>query len=156
MSAHNQHKKSESPVMKQNLFDKERQEKHEAELGFKVPSNYFSNSKKDLLENINTGKRNKLIVFSRRNIGWSIAAAVALLITLNVFKTDGLRGIEELETIVSDTLNQHQKSHLAFEEKTSAEDDMLVSSLFIEDAEIDNFIDSYVLDEMMQAEIQAN
>ena len=156
MNSNNQHKKSESPAKKQNLFDKKMREKHEEDLGFKVPSNYFSNSQKDLLEKVNSGERSKLIVFSKRNIGWSIAAAVALLITLNVFKTGGLSGIEEIETIVSDTLNQHQNSHLAYEEKTSAEDDMLVSSLFIDDSEIDNFIDSYVLDDMMQEEIVSN
>lgn len=157
MNPNNKHKKDDAPSKNPKLFDKKIREKHREELGYSLPKDYFKNSKIEILESINSGKRGRLILFSKRNVGWTmVAAGLALLVTLNVFRTGGVTGIEEIETILSDSLNQQKNSHLAMEEEASAEDDILVSSLFVEDDDIDDFIDSYVLDEMVQEEISSN
>ncbi len=156
METVNQHNNSKEQAENLNLFNKKMHEKHRDDLGLDLPQNYFSKSKKELLESVSSSKRSKLIIFSKRNIGWSLAAAVALLITLNVFKTSGISGIDEFDAVVSDTLNQYKNSHLALEEVEQNQDDILVSSLFIDDTEIDEYLDSYVLDEMMRDDIQSN
>ena len=144
MEPNNLHRKSKEQGTNQGLFDKSMREKHKADLGLDLPKDYFSRSRKEILENINTSKRPKLVILSKRNIGWSLAAAIALLITLNVFRTSGISGIGDVDTVVSDTLNQYKNSQLAIEEDVQDQDDILVISLFIDDSEIDEYIDSYV------------
>ena len=154
MESVNQQNNSNKQIENLNLLKKESHKKHKGDLGLNVPKDYFSKSKKEILENIHSSNRGKLIIFSRRNLGWSMAAAVALLITFNAIKTSEVPTVDEIDAVVSDTLNQYKNSHLALDNIDQEQDDILVSSLFVDESDIDDYIDSYVLDELMEDDIQ--
>jgi len=54
--------------------------------------------------------------------------------------------INEIPTVIADTVGQIRNLELANSE-FFVEDDMLVASLFIDDSEIDDYIDNYIIEE---------
>lgn len=138
----------------QTTFDSKMHEMHSEELGFQVPKDYFSTSKFEILEKVSNQKEQRFGIFSRKRIIWSVAATIAIFIALTVFKPDALPSIDKIPAIVSDTIDQLKTNGLAQDELE--ENDILITSLFISDNEIDEFVDDYVLEELVYEEVMAN
>jgi hypothetical protein len=135
-------------------FDKKIQEMHSEELGFKTPENYFSQSKINILEKVSNQKEQGPNIFSRKRIAWAAAATIAIIFAVSVFKPNALPSFNNVPSIVSDTIDYLQNNNLAQSE--SEESDFLITSLFVPDHEIDEFVDNYVLEELVYDEVIAN
>ena len=75
---------------------------------------------------------------------------------VTVFKQNALPSINEIPAIVSDTIDLKNTNNLAQKTMSLTENDVLISSLFIEDTEVDEFVNNYVIEELVYAEILAN
>jgi len=138
----------------QTSFDSKMHEMHSEELGLKTPENYFSKSKSDILEKVSNQKRIRFNIFSKERIIWSVAATIAIILALTVFKPNALPEMDEIPAIVSDTIDQLKTNGLAQDE--FEENEILITSLFISDNEIDEFVDDYVLEELVYEEVLAD
>ena len=134
-------------------FDSKMHEMHSEELGFQVPEDYFSKSKMEILEKVSNQKEQRFNIFSQKRIVWSVAATIAIIVALTVFKPDTLPSMDKIPAIVSDTIDQLKTNGLAQDELK--ENDILISSLFVADSEIDEFVDDYVLEELVYEEVMA-
>lgn len=135
-------------------FDSKMHEIHSEELGLHTPKDYFSKSRIDILEKVSNNKRARFTIFSRKRIVWSVAATIAIIFALTVFKPNTLPAIDEIPAIVSDTIDNLQNNNLAQGELM--ENDILITSLFVPDNEIDEFVDNYVLEELVYEEVLSN
>ncbi len=138
----------------QTTFDSKMHEMHSEELGFQVPEDYFSKSKMEILAKVSNQKEQRFNIFSRKRIIWSAAATITIIVALTVFKPNALTSFDNVPVIVSDTINHLQNNNLA--QGKLKEDDILISSLFVPDSEIDEFVDDYVLEELVYEEVMAN
>ncbi len=138
----------------QTSFDSKMHEMHSEKLGFQVPDGYFSKSKMEILEKVSKQKEQRFGIFSRKRIIWSAAATIAIIVALTVFKPDAIPSFDNVPVIVSDTIDHLQNNNLA--QGKLKEDDILISSLFVPDSEIDEFVDDYVLEELVYEEVMAN
>ena len=135
-------------------FDRKMHKMHSEELGLHTPKDYFSKSKIDILEKVSNKRGVRLTIFSRERIVWSAAATIALIIALTVFKPNSLPSIDEIPAIVSDSIDNIKNNGLAQVEP--AENDILITSLFVSDNEIDEFVDNYVIEELVYKEVLSN
>lgn len=135
-------------------FDWKMKEMHSEELGLKTPENYFSTSKMEILEKVSNQKEKRFNIFSRKRIVWSAAATIAIIFAVSVFKPNALPSFNNVPEIVSDTINYLQNNNLAQGE--FKEDDILITSLFVPDNEIDEFVNNYVLEEFVYNEVMPN
>ena len=138
----------------QTTFDSKMHEMHSEELGFQVPEDYFSKSKMEILAKVSNQKEQRFNIFSRKRIIWSVAATITIIVALTVFKPNALTSFDNVPVIVSDTINHLQNNNLA--QGKLKEDNILISSLFVPDSEIDEFVDDYVLEELVYEEVMAN
>lgn len=137
----------------QTTFDGKMHEMHSEELGFQVPEDYFSKSKMEILEKVSNQKEESFNIFSRKRIVWSAAATIAIIVAFTVFKPNAYPSIDKIPAIVSDTIDNLKNDGLANNELE--ENDILITSLFIADNEIDEFVDDYVLEELVYEEVMA-
>ncbi|MDO5969370.1 hypothetical protein Q4Q35_06090 [Flavivirga aquimarina] len=134
----------------QNLFDKNMRELHSKELGFGVPENYFSKSKQEILSKVSGKKKQeKPSFFLKKSFVWYAAASIILLITITLVKPDRGLPIDDIQTIVLDTIKQLDVETFDNETDVLSETDILITSLFVEENNIDEFIDNYVLEEAL-------
>ena len=138
----------------QTSFDSKMHEMHSSALGFQVPEDYFSKSKMEILEKVSNQKEHRFNIFSRKRIVWSAAATIAIIVALTVFKPNELPSMDKIPAIVSDTIDNLKNDGLAQVEPE--ENDILITSLFVADNEIDEFVDNYVLEELVYEEVLAN
>ncbi|MFO7674305.1 MAG: hypothetical protein R6V74_11405 [Lutibacter sp.] len=138
----------------QTKFDSQMHKMHSSALGFQVPEDYFSKSKMEILEKVSNQKEQRFNIFSRKRIFWAAAATIAIIFAVSVFKPNVLPSFNNVPEIVSDTIDQLQNNNLAQGE--FKEDDILITSLFVPDNEIDEFVDDYVLEELVYEEVLAN
>lgn len=138
----------------QTTFDSKMHEMHSEKLGFQVPEDYFSKSKIEILAKVSNQKEQRFNIFSQKRIVWSAAATIAIIVALTVFKPNALPSFDNVPVIVSDTIDHLQNNNLA--QGKFKEDDILISSLFVPDSEIDEFVDDYVLEELVYEEVLAN
>jgi hypothetical protein len=138
----------------QTTFDSKMHEMHSSALGFQVPKDYFSKSKSEIFEKVSKQKRVRFNIFSRERIIWSVAATIAIILALTVFRPNALPAIDEIPAIVSDTIDQLKTNGLAQNELE--ENDILITSLFVPDSEIDEFVDDFLLEELVYEEVMAN
>ncbi|MGV8947400.1 MAG: hypothetical protein ACOH1N_13290 [Lutibacter sp.] len=150
----NNHMDSKFKIDSQISFDSKMQEMHSKELGLHTPKDYFSKSKIDILEKVSNKREVRFNIFSRERIIWSAAASIAIIFALTIFKPNALPSIEEIPAIVSDTIDYSKNNDLAQGEP--AENDILITSLFVSDNEIDEFVDNYVIEELVYDEVMAN
>lgn len=125
---------------------------HEELLGYQIPDDYFSTSKKEILKKVTAKKGN---VINLRFL-LPIAAAIALLITLTVFKPSSFSMFKNVPSIVLDTIQEFKNSTLTNKNEINLTNDVSIASLFVEDAELDEFVDDYVIDQIILEELQAN
>ncbi|MEN8186721.1 MAG: hypothetical protein ABFR05_06295 [Bacteroidota bacterium] len=134
----------------QNSFDEQLNELHSEDLGIGIPKDYFAKSKEDILAKVSGQKKEtKVLSFYRKRVVWFAAAGIALLLTFNLFNRKESPNFDNFPAIVSDTLDQIKVLDLANGDFLSDEDDIMVASLFVDDAEIDEYLDKYVLEDMM-------
>lgn len=150
----NNHIDSKFETENQISFDSEMCKTHSEELGLNIPKDYFSKSRIEILDKVTNRKKSRFSVFSRERIIWSVAATIAIIFALTVFKPNALPSIDEIPAIVSDTIDHLQNNNLA--QGTLMENDILITSLFIPDNEIDEFVDNYVLEELVYEEVMSN
>jgi hypothetical protein len=135
-------------VRVKSLFNEKMKRTHAKELGLNVPKDYFSNSKHDILNQVSNSKVK--VLYSKRNFLLPIAAAVALIITLTVFKPSIFSSFNNVPAIVSDTINKINTKNLANENNLFTVEDVSVASLFVEDDKIDEFVNDYVLEDVIK------
>ncbi|MDX1830002.1 MAG: hypothetical protein R3342_10700 [Lutibacter sp.] len=135
-------------VRVKSLFNEKMKRTHAEELGLNVPSDYFSNSKHDILNQVSNSKVK--VLYSKRNFLLPIAAAVALIITLTVFKPSVFSSFNNVPAIVSDTINKFKTNNLANENNLFNVEDVSVAALFVEDDKIDEFVNDYVLEDVIK------
>ncbi|MDO9276553.1 MAG: hypothetical protein Q7T92_13540 [Lutibacter sp.] len=154
MKKQNNNMDSKFKIDDQISFDRKMREMHLKELGLNIPKDYFSKSKTDLLAKVSKKNSARFTIFSRERIVWSVAASIAIILALSVFKPNALPAMDEIPAIVSDTIDHIQNNDLAQGELE--EDDILITSLFVSDTEIDEFVDNYVLEELVYEEVMSN
>lgn len=134
----------------QKMLDKAMRKRHSKKLGLNIPENYFSKSKQEILSKVlDKNKKEKPVFTLKKSLVWYAAASILLLITITLIKPNSNLQIDEIHTVVSDTIKHLENEKLAKETITPVENDILITSLFIEENKIDDFIDNYVLDEAL-------
>ena len=135
-----------------NLINEKLNVKHSEELGYHVPKDYFSHSKKEILKKVIIPKKKKVVFLTKRRMLWSLAASIALLFTLTVLNQRSVPSINGLPSIVSDTVDNLKNNGLMNNNKGIAQNTFLINSLFIEDEKIDTYVDNYLLEELVTDE----
>lgn len=135
----------ESRTNKQKALDEKMQKAHTDDLGLGIPEGYFSKSKSEILEKVGPEDKSRVVPLYGNKLFWAAAAAIALLIVITVFQTSSEPQINEIPMVVTDTLEQLDEG-LANEDFQSHESDILINSLFVEDTEIDELVDNYMLE----------
>ena len=123
--------------------------KHKNDLGLGVPENYFSKSKNEILAKIASAKKAKVVPLYQNKFMWFVAAGIALLVALTVFKPSVFPNIDKNPSIVSDTVNKFQNLELVYDLFTTDKQDITVASLFMNDAEISNYIENTLIEEIL-------
>lgn len=131
-------------------MDQNKAKIHKKDLGFDVPEGYFLTSKNDILSKVSAAKKPKIISIFKQKIVWFAAAGIALIFALTVFKQQTIPSIKNIPTIVSDTLNSTKNLDLAF--NSFIEDEVLVSSLFVSDTQIDSYLNNAFIEEVVADE----
>jgi len=139
-------KKWDEQMKDKDSFEKKLDIMHTDELGLGMPEDYFSKSKNDILEKINSEKKSKVIPIYKNKVVWFAAAGIAFILALTVFKPDVLPDIGEIPSIVSDSVDQIKNFDLATINEF-VEEDVLIASLFVDESQIDTYIDNYIIEE---------
>ncbi len=112
---------------------------HKEYLGMDVPENYFSNSKDTILKSVQPKKVQKRTVFwLTPSIAYPLAASILLLVALTFW----------WQTNTNDNNPEMMDIEVAVNELGTT-DDFLVTSLFVDDADIDQFVDGYITEEII-------
>lgn len=134
---------------KLDSLDKKIQKTHSEKLGLQIPENYFSESKENILAQISNKKRGKLVMFSRKNIIWFTTAAAVLIFTVMIFKQNEFPAAEPVITFVTDSIDVLKNESLANNEVVTYEEDILLTSLFVDDNQINEFVDNYIIEDII-------
>lgn len=112
---------------------------HKEKLGMDIPEDFFAKSKADILDSIPTTEEPKQTVFWLKPIvAYPIAASIVLLIGLTFWLQNDTSTIEQKITNI-EKLNPMDINS----------DDFLMTSLLVEDDEIDQFMDAFIMDEII-------
>lgn len=130
---------------KENNIDKT----HKKDLGLGVPENYFTTSKNEILSKIANEKKAKVVPLYKNKFMWFAAAGIALLVALTVFKPDVFPSIDKNPSIVSDSINKFQNLELVYDLFTTDTQDITIASLFMNDAEISNYLENNIIEEIL-------
>lgn len=137
---------------------------HKEDLGLKIPEDYFSQSKNEILSKVLNKKQPKLLLLYRKRIMWTMAAAIALFFGLKIYNQHSYSKMNQIPMAVSDTIDRLEtgnsplvlsdtnpelkEDNLNTKNKMLKESDVLVKSLFVEDAEIDEYVVNYMLEDI--------
>lgn len=137
---------------------------HKEDLGLKVPEDYFYQSKNEIFSKVLHKKQPKLILFYRKRIIWTMAAAIALFFGLKIYNQYSYSKMNQIPMAVSDIIDQLEtgNSPLVLSDTNPGikddnlngknimlkESDVLVKSLFVEDTEIDEYVVNYMLEDI--------
>ena len=137
---------------------------HKEDLGLKIPEDYFSQSKNEILRKVLNKKQSKLILLYRKRVIWTMAAAIALFFGLKIYNQYSYSKMNQIPIVVSDTIYQLEtgNSPLVLSDTNPGlkddnlntknimlkENDVLVKSLFVKDAEIDEYVVNYMLEDI--------
>ena len=95
-------------------------DKHKKDLGLDVPMGYFSNSKNEILK-ATLKNDDKVVFLSRRIYYWSAAVVIALIVSVNVFNSFKVNEIER-----------------------NIYNDIIITSISVNEDEIDAFVNDFV------------
>jgi hypothetical protein len=114
---------------------------HKDKLGLEIPNGYFSKSKMDILDAIPKEVKNKQTVFwLKPRFAYPIAASIILLISITFLWQNNT---PETNSEVSD-IDKIEMFNMDF-----SSDEFLVFSLFVEDSEMDQFVDAFLMKEII-------
>ena len=112
---------------------------HKELLGMDVPEGYFSKSKEEILKAVSAPeKKNSRIIILNPIIKYAIAASVVILLGLTLF-------IKLQTKSIAPSINVNDNTEMVIMQ----EDQTLINSLFVDNEEIDAFLDDYVMNEIM-------
>ena len=134
---------------------------HKEVLGFEIPEDYFEKSKNEILSKIIKKKEVRKISFFNRKFVWLAAAGIALIFSLTIYIQQTIGSINNIPTIVLDSINLDKNSELIAD--YFVEDDILINSLFVSDNDLETYlndafindvsadenIDDFIVDELM-------
>ena len=134
---------------------------HKEVLGFEIPEDYFEKSKNEILSKIIKKKEVRKISFFNRKFVLLAAAGIALLFSLTIYIQQTIGSINNIPTIVLDSINLDKNSELIAD--YFVEDDILINSLFVSDNDLETYlndafindvsadenIDDFIVDELM-------
>lgn len=140
------------------MKDDELNKIHSDTLGLSIPENYFANSKKEILNKIQADNEPKVIPFYQKRTTWFAAAAVTLLLGLSIFRSYNSQNKEIISNQITDSIVQVEAVNPATVSPNNPntmpnydlanENDILISSLFVDDKEIDEYITNSILDDI--------
>ena len=130
-------------------FDQRNQKKHTKDLGLQLPVDYFSKSKANILAQVSSKKRGKLIIFSRKTIVWSTTVAALLIFTITLFKSNEFSSTGTITNIVSDTVSAFQNESATNNDLVTSTEDVLLASLFVEESHVNEYVDNYIKAELI-------
>ena len=114
---------------------------HEDYLGLNIPEGYFSKSKNEIIASLPKVEERKKSVFRLKPlIAYPIAASIVFLIGITIWLQNPN---SEINTQITD-IEKTETIDFNF-----PADDFLVYSLLVEDSEIDQFVDDYIINEMI-------
>jgi hypothetical protein len=112
---------------------------HKEKLGMDIPEDFFLKSKADILDSIPKTEEQKRTVFGLKPIiAYPIAASIVLLIGLTFWLQNDTTTVEQKITNIENMNSMDINS-----------DDFLVTSLLVDDDEIDQFMDDFIMDEII-------
>lgn len=123
---------------------------HKEDLGFKIPEDYFSKSKNEILSKVAPKKEAKVVAFRKNKIVWFAAAGIALIFALTVYKQQLFPTMNVIPEIVQDSLMSTENMDLAF--NSFFEDDLLLASLFVNDDKVGSFVNNAFIEEVVEDE----
>ncbi|MCF6295034.1 MAG: hypothetical protein L3J25_05045 [Flavobacteriaceae bacterium] len=114
---------------------------HKDKLGLQIPDGYFSKSKLNILDAIHKEEERKQTLFwLNPKFSYPIAASIILLISITFWWQNNtpetnleITDVEKIEVFNMDF----------------SSDQFLVSSLFVEDSEMDQFVDAFLMKEII-------
>ena len=116
---------------------------HKEKLGLDIPVDFFKNSKENILKEISEDKKQTVLKL-RPVISYAIAASIILLLGLGYWLQ------YEGSHLNSDINNTEEISSLFLDSE-----DFLVSSLMIDDNNIDDFMDGFIINNIIvEAELE--
>lgn len=138
---------------------------HRDELGFGLPDNYFEKSKSKILSKISENKEVQIIPLYKRKTTWLVAAGIALLISVSVYKQQISNSVKNVPEIALE--NTIQTKHLELAADYIAEENMLLASILVSDKNVDTYLnnafinsvledehlDNFIVDELMDEEL---
>jgi hypothetical protein len=111
---------------------------HKEKLGLEIPDGYFSRSKQEILTSIEKlDLPGKLIFGLRPAFAYPIAASLILLIGL-------LFWLQFADPGIKTQLSDIESIDFKF-----PKEDILISSLFVSDSDMDSFVNEYILNEVV-------
>ena len=129
-----------------------RQNQHKNDLGYGIPKDYFSNAKKELEESILTPKKGKIVFLNRSSVRWVAASAITILVALTVFKPNALPDIQSIPAIVADSIETFKNKSFNNDSNIYFEEDISIASLFVNDSEIDEYVENFILQDIIKEE----
>jgi len=134
-----------------NLDNARLEKKHKEDLGLSVPASYFENSKEELLKLALSKDKQPKSKLLTMNFIWIAAASVIIVLSVGFLSKYYFNSQMSIPKIVSDTLNPVKQELLTLK-STNIENEILVSSLFIADEEIDSYLDEVFIDGAIEIE----
>jgi len=134
---------------KLDSFDQKNQKKHTEDLGLQLPADYFAQSKTNILSQVSKKKRGKLIIFSRKTIIWSATIAALVILVVTIYKPNDFSATDNVTTLVIDSIEAFQKENTTNINQVSSED-VLLASLFVEESQVNDYVDNYLKEELIK------
>lgn len=125
---------------------------HSKDLGLHIPEDYFDQSKNKILDQIHPEKKSKIVQLFKNRTLWYAAAGIALVVALSVFKPDVLPNFEGNPGGVYDSVEQ-MENYSAISANPDYEEDWLIASLFVDESQVDAYVDHYIIEESIIDEI---
>lgn len=124
-----------------NQHKKDISERHKEKLGMDIPEDFFAKSKENILNKVIKEEKPKQTIFwLRPMVAYPMAASIFLAIALTFYmqnkdvkNTEQITNTEEVKLMNTDF----------------NEDNFLVSSLMISDSEMDTYLDSYIINNVV-------
>lgn len=132
---------------KLDVFDQRNQKIHTKDLGLQLPEDYFTKSKSSILSQVSSKKRSKLIMLSRKAIIWSTAVAALLIFTITIFKNNEFSQTGTITNYASDSVTAIQNENITINDPNISTEDILLTSLFVEESNVNEYVDNYIKEE---------
>ena len=112
---------------------------HKNDLGMDIPKDYFKTSKSKIMEKVTISEKEKPRVFYLRpSFGYLMAASIIILSALSIVFKYNIK--------TKNNLNPADVENLA----NANDEDILINSLFVSDDDMSNFLDTYLVNNVVE------